>query len=190
MRQKKRQQLDMKIDLVDGALTASIDAIGGDDRFQNGFSGRVTIVGPAPKTDHICANPGDDPKTCTVPLVQIAPGRYEAKTTLDQFGSFVLTGDLRNNGTPVAESYGHVSNPYPREYAAFEPDIATMEKMATATGGTKDPAPASIIDPAGEKVSYHQDLWTKFVELAIAVFLVDLLMRRVRFFDRKFKAAA
>ena len=83
-----------------------------------------------------------------------------------------------------------MSNPYPREYAAFEPDVQTMEKMAQATGGTKDPALASIVDPAGEKVSYHQDLWTKFVELAIAVFLADMLMRRVRFFDRKFRAAA
>lgn len=179
MRQKKRQQLDMKVDLVDGELRASIDAIGGDDRFQNGLEGKVTVTGPAPKTD----------KT-VISLVQIAPGRYEAKTTLDQFGSFVLQGELTSNGTPVAESFGHVSNPYPREYAAFEPDVVTMEKMATATGGTKDPALASIVDPAGEKVSYHQDLWMKFVEAAIAVFLVDLFLRRVRIFDRKFRAAA
>ena len=178
MRQKKRQQLDMRVDLVDGELKASIDAIGGDDRFQNGLDGKVTVTGPAPKLDKI-----------VMPLQQIAPGRYEAKTTLDQFGSFVLQGELTSGGTPVAESYGHVSNPYPREYAAFEPDVQTMDAMARTTGGVRDPSSAAILDPAGEKVSYHQDLWARFVEAAIVVFLIDLVLRRVRFFDRKFKAA-
>lgn len=179
MRQRKRQQLDMKVDLVDGQLKASIDAIGGDDRFQNGLDGKVTITGPAPKTDKV-----------VMPLQQVAPGRYEARTTLDQFGSFVLQGELNTKGTQVAESFGHVSNPYPREYAAFEPDIQTMEKMAMTTGGAKDAPRAQIIDPAGEKVTYHEDLWSRFVKLAIAVFLIDLALRRVRLFDRKFKAAA
>ena len=178
MRQKKRQQLDMKVDLVDGELKASIDAIGGDDRFQNGLDGKVTVTGPAPKLDKI-----------VMPLQQIAPGRYEAKTTLDQFGSFVLQGELTSGGTPVAESYGHISNPYPREYAAFEPDVPTMDAMARTTGGARDASQAAILDPAGEKVSYHQDLWARFVEAAILVFVIDLVLRRVRIFDRKFKAA-
>ncbi len=178
MRQKKRQQLDMRVELVDGVVKTWIDAIGGDDRFQNGLEGKVTIVGPAPKTDKV-----------ELKLQQIAPGRYEAKQTLDQFGAFVLTGELLNGGAVVAESFGHISNPYPREYAAFEPDVPLLEKIATTTGGTRDPAIAAIIDPSGEKVSYHQDLWSTFVKAAIIVFLIDLLLRRVRVFDRKFRAA-
>jgi hypothetical protein len=125
-----------------------------------------------------------------VNLQQVAPGRYEAKHVLDQFGSFVLTGDLTSNGATVAESFGHVSNPYPREYAAFEPDVPLMSRLALATGGAMDAAPGAIIDPAGEKISYHEDLWTKFVKLAILVFVIDLAVRRVRLFDRKFRAAA
>lgn len=179
MRQKKRQQLDMKVDLVDGVVKASVDAIGGDDRFQNGYDGKVTIVGPAPKTDKV-----------VVDLQQVAPGRYEAKHVLDQFGSFVLSGELTSNGAPVAESFGHVSNPYPREYAAFEPDLPLMSRLATATGGGMDAPLAAIVDPAGEKISFHQDLWSNFVKIAIAIFVLDLALRRVRLFDRKFRAAA
>jgi len=179
MRQKKRQQLDMKVDLIDGTVKASIDAIGGDDRFQNGFEGKVTIIGPAPKTDKV-----------VIPLQQVAPGRYEAKHVLDQFGSFVLTGDLQSNGATVAESFGHVSNPYPREYAAFEPDLSLMSRLATATGGGMDAPLAAIVDAQGEKISYHEDLWQRFVKLAILVFVIDLAVRRIRLFDRKFKAAA
>jgi hypothetical protein len=82
-----------------------------------------------------------------------------------------------------------VSNPYPREYASFEPDVVTLEKAALATGGTVDPpSTAAVFDPNGEKVTYHEELWPKFIFAAILVFLLDLLMRRVRIFDRKFVA--
>jgi Ca-activated chloride channel homolog len=178
MRQKKRQQLDMKVELIDGVVKASIDAVGGDDRFQNGYEGKVTIIGPAPKTDKVVIN-----------LQQVAPGRYEAKHVLDTFGSFMLTGELMTNGAPVAESFGHISNPYPREYAAFEPDTQLMQRLAVATGGGMDAPLPAIVDPAGEKISYHEDLWTRFVKLAILIFVLDLFVRRVRLFDRKFKAA-
>jgi len=84
-------------------------------------------------------------------------------------------------------SYGHVSNPYPREYASFEPDLASMEKAALATGGVVDPPTvAAVFDPAGEKVTFHEELWPRFIYAAIAVFLLDLMVRRVRLFDRKF----
>ncbi|MGZ3424675.1 MAG: VWA domain-containing protein, partial [Polyangiales bacterium] len=152
--------------------------IGGDDRFQNGFEGKVTIMGPAPKTDKV-----------TIPLQQVAPGRYEARHVLDQFGSFVLQGELTTNGAPVAESFGHVSNPYPREYAAFEPDLSLMSRLATATGAGMDSPLAAVIDPAGEKISYHEDLWMRFVKWAILIFVLDLAVRRVRIFDRRFRAA-
>jgi hypothetical protein len=87
----------------------------------------------------------------------------------------------------VAVSFGHVSNPYPREYASFEPDLVTLEKAAVATGGTMDPKGlGAVFDPAGEKVTFREDLWPKFIYGAILVFLADLLVRRVRLFDRKF----
>src|SRR5262245_51211893 len=131
-------------------------------------------------------------KTRPVDLRQTAPGRYEASLPLDKYGSFLLRAEhLREDKDgqlkQVAVSYGHVSNPYPREYASFEPDLGTLEKAAVATGGAVDPPTiAAIFDPAGEKVTFHEELWPRFIFAAIAVFLLDLLVRRVRIFDRKF----
>jgi hypothetical protein len=48
-----------------------------------------------------------------------------------------------------------------------------------------DPAPPVLFDPAGESIRYHEDLWPRFVAASIALFLLDLLVRRVRLFDRK-----
>jgi hypothetical protein len=78
-----------------------------------------------------------------------------------------------------------VSNPYPREYSSFEPDIEKLTRAASVGGGSLDPKPAAVFDPAGEKITYQKDLWSRFVLAAIVVFLLDLLVRRVRIFDRK-----
>ena len=88
--------------------------------------------------------------------------------------------------TPVAQSYGHVSNPYPPEYASFEPNLGLLARVAEATGGARDPDMRLSFDPAGQSVRFHEDLWPRFVGGAIFLLVMDLLVRRVRLFDRKF----
>jgi Ca-activated chloride channel family protein len=185
MRQKRRQQLDMRaeIDPATGHVKAFLDAIGGDDKFQNGLDGKLQIAGPQPGGE-----------TRTLPMRQTAPGRYEADFPLDRYGSYVLHAQLEKSvegaggsarGVAVAESYGHVTNPYPREYLALAPDVPTLARVAEVTGGKLNPDAKTVFDPAGESVSYHQDLWPRFIGAAIVAFLLDLLVRRVRLFDRK-----
>lgn len=185
MRQKKRQQYDMRaeIDPASGHVKASIDAVGGDDRFQNGLDAKLTVTGPQPNGE-----------TRKVAMRQTAPGRYESDFPLERFGSFLLHASLEkqvddakggSKSVQVAESFGHVTNPYPREYLALAPDLTTLSRTALVTGGRMDPQTKDVFDPGDEKIKYHQDLWSRFIGAAIAVYLLDLLMRRVRIFDRK-----
>lgn len=182
MRQKHRRELDMRTEIVDGELVASIDAFTVDDRFDNKLESQITITGPAP---------GGDKQT--VKMRQIAPGRYEARVPMDRYGSFLLHAEharAEDDGTltPVAVSSGHVSNPYPREYASFEGDSLTLERAAVATGGRFDPPDRAVaFDPGDEKITYDQDLWPRFVMLAVGLFLLDLFLRRVRLFNRRFR---
>lgn len=180
MRNKERRELDMKTDVEGGRVHAVVDAFTVDERFENELRSKLWVIGP---------EPGGDRRE--VPLRQTAPGRYEADFELDQYGSFRLHADhakVLENGDlkPVAVSYGHVSNPYPREYASFEPDIERLRRAALAGGGSLDPDPRSLFDPAGEKIVYYESLWNRFIFAAIAAFLLDLFVRRVRLFDRKF----
>ncbi len=188
MRQKKRQQLDMKaeIDPATGHVKASIDAIGGDDKFENGLDAKFEVTGPQ-------GTPGA-PEVKKMPMRQTAPGRYEADFPLDRYGSFLLHASLEKtiddgNGNmhsaSVAESYGHVTNPYPREYLALAPDSITLARAAEVTGGKLNPDAALVFDPQGESIAYHEDLWSRFIWAAIVVFLLDIFVRRVRLFDRK-----
>jgi Ca-activated chloride channel family protein len=87
---------------------------------------------------------------------------------------------------PIAVSYGHVSHPYPPEYASFEPNLELLSRAAEATGGKRDPTPAATFDPGSESVVSYLDLWPRFVGAAIVLLILDLLARRVRLFDRKF----
>jgi len=185
MRQKKRQVFDMRavVDPATGHVRAALDAVGIDDRFQNGLDAVLTVEGPQPNGE-----------TRKMPMPQTAPGRYEADFPLDRYGSFLLHASLdkavddpqsKGKSATVAESFGHVTNPYPREYLALAPDVTTLTQAAVATGGAVDAPPDAVFDPAGEVVRTHEDLWMRFVAAAIAVFLADLFVRRVRLVDRK-----
>jgi Mg-chelatase subunit ChlD len=179
MRVKRRHELDMKTTISGSHVRATVDAFTTDERFDNGLESRL-FVSPA----------GKPQERSEYPFRQVAPGRYEADFELGGLGSYLLRAEHARrdaDGTlkPFATSAGHVSNPYPREYATFEPDVPKLTRAAAVGGGLVDPAPARLFDPGAEKVSFRKALWDRFVLAAIAAFLLDLLLRRVRLFDRK-----
>lgn len=189
MRQKKRQVFDMRagVDPATGRVRAIVEAIGSDDRFQNGLDAHLSVVAAEPRPHGSGVATGD-----IEPMAQTAPGRYEADFPLARYGAFSLHASLDKDVTlpqggvhrvTVAESFGHVTNPYPREYRALSPDIDTLERAAAVTMGTVDPKPAVVFDPAGEFVMHDVALWPRWVEAAIALLLLDVLVRRVRWFE-------
>jgi uncharacterized membrane protein len=187
MRQKKRQIVEMQagIDPATGHVHAVVDAIGVDDRFQNGLDGWLSVV-PAEIQGHGSTR-GDVRREV---MKQTAPGRYEADFPLDRFGAFQLKATLDREApqatsglgrVTVVESFGHISNPYPREYRALSPDVDTLERAAAITSGAINPSPEAIFDPSGDFVNRDVDLWPRFVGASVALFLLDVLVRRVRF---------
>src|SRR5262245_30462334 len=152
MRQKHNREFDMKTEVIGDRVHAVVDALTPDDRFDNGMASMLFVTGPAPKDEQQ-----------EVPMRQTAPGRYESSFELEKYGSFLLRAEHRKADESgqlraVGSSYGHVSNPYPREYASFEPNRERLVRFAAVGGGRVDPAPASLFDPAGEKITYNKDL--------------------------------
>ena len=70
----------------------------------------------------------------------------------------------------------------------LEPDVALLTRAAELTGGTIEPTVAALFDPDGEHIRHHEELWPRALFLALMLFVLDLLLRRVRLFDRKFRA--
>ena len=147
-------------------------------RFQNGLEATLAVTGP----EGSGSPAGSAPRK--VPMPQTAPGRYEPTSRSTATARSCFTRRSRSRSTTargarvygpktavVAESFGHVTNPYPREYLALAPDVATLTRAAVVTGGGVDPAPAAVFDPAGEAIRYHEDLWPRFVAGAIVALL-------------------
>lgn len=179
MRVKRRREIDMKTEVEGSRVRAVVDAFSADERFDNDWQSKLIVRQVGKK---------GDPKS--VPMRQVAPGRYAADVELDGYGSFLLRAEhtrRESDGSvrPVGVSFAHVSNPYPREYASFEPDLERLSRAAKAAGGSVDPEPKSLFDPGGEQIVHHAELYGRFVLASLVVFLLDLLVRRVRLFDRK-----
>ncbi len=183
MRTKHRRELDMSARIVNGRVYASVDAFAANGGFDNDMQSQLIVTGPLPggeRREHL--------------MRQTAPGRYQSDFELDGYGSFLLRAEhhkLNEEGRKVSVgiSFGQVSQPYPGEYQTLEPDRGLLERAALASGGMFEPPLDRLFDPAGEVVSYEQPLWQRFILLALGCFILDLLMRRVRIFDRKFQKA-
>ena len=173
MRQRRREEMSLRAEMVGGALHASVDVITDEDRFENGLASELVIRGPQPG--------GREER---VAMRQVGPGRYEAEVPLDRYGAFSLRAEHRRDGRLVAESRGRADNPYPREYAVLEPDVATLTALAQATRGRVDPDVRAMFDAGGEKIRHARPVWKYPVLAAVAMMLVDLFLRRVRLFDR------
>ncbi len=179
MRVKRRHELEMKTSMNGSHVRATVDAFTVDERFDDGLESKLFVSAagkPQERSEH--------------PFRQVAPGRYEAEFDLTGFGSFLLRAehahrDAAGQLKPFATSSGHVSNPYPREYASFEPDFEKLSRAAAIGGGSVDPKPAALFDPGHDKITTEKDLWDRFVLAAFVAFLLDLLVRRVRLWDRK-----
>ena len=187
MRQRRHRTLDMRAEVIDGIAHVQVDAIDDEDRFLNGLTSTFTVDGPlggARTSSH--AGRIKEP----LPLRQTAPGLYEARFPLPDFGSFLLVASHRDGHREIAVSHAHISNPYPHEYDLTDPDISVLQRAVRIGHGAIDPAIAQLFDPGQESIVAHPPLWPVFVGAAIALFLVDLLLRRVRLFDRSFKTRA
>lgn len=180
MRTKHRRELDLTAELIGQRVHASVDAFLPGGGFENDLQSTLVVTGPLP---------GGERRE--VPLLQAAPGRYQADFELDGYGSFLLRADhyrIDEDGKRVLSgvSFGQISQPYPGEYSRLEPDRALLERAAATTGGTVDPPLERLFDPGGQVVTYLEPLWQRFLLGAIVCLLLDLLMRRVRLFDRHF----
>jgi Mg-chelatase subunit ChlD len=181
MRKKHEHEIDMKTTIVGDRVHAVVDALTPGERFDNGIVARLSVSNDS----------AEDRRE--LEMMQTAPGRYEADFRLDSHGSFSLRAEhLReqDDGSlkQIGVSYGHVAYPYPLEYASFEPDTERLTRAALATGGANRPEVELLFDPQGETIETHQELWSRAILAALVVFLFDLLVRRIRLFDRKFVA--
>lgn len=114
---------------------------------------------------------------------QIAPGAYEAEVVIDQGTTYSVVADGLADGAGKP-SLTLAAN-YPDEYRFRPIDVRSLSAMSVATGGRYEPD-ASMLATGGEDgPTVPARLWPLLLALALAAYVIDLLFRRVRVFEKE-----
>lgn len=170
MRNDSQRTLPVVLDIDRGRGTITVDAVEGDGTFLNELTSMASV-----KT------PGGDKQP--VELQQTAPGRYEGGFKLEEYGSYVVQISHTNeDGDRIAISDGTLTWPYPDEYLTLAPNEKLIGKTAEIGRGEINPTIQRLYDPEGEKVKRKAELWPWFLFIALAIFVLEILTRRLRFY--------
>lgn len=171
MRHRIQRSFEMRAVARQGVVHVTVDALDRSDRFINGLESELTVIDP---TRSGAKN--------TFALQQTAAGRYQAKFRLPRYGSFLLRARHRVDGRVIAESIASLAVPYPKEYTDLIPNRRKLERVAMVTGGSVAPTIKAMMSADGEKLRYNKDLWAWVLYVLLGLFLLDVLLRRVRLF--------
>lgn len=150
-------------------LRVAVDAVDEDDAYMPGLQGLAEVQKP-------------DGSKVTIPLPEVAVGRYETTLPLDQLGPYDVLATLRAGPDKPVLASGRATavHPYPDEYRLPDPGASVLQTLVQATGGRIDSKPADWLDDRG---LVHKDqtwLWPDLARLALILLIVDVLLRRVR----------
>ena len=111
-------------------------------------------------------------------LRQVAPGRYETTVVTDARQRL----DVLASETQPPVSGAVIPDPF-AEYRFRAPDEALLKGLAEATGGVLRPTPESLAGSGSERTPERRPLATALTLLALGLWYLDLLLRRVRIFE-------
>jgi hypothetical protein len=174
--EKEDPSYHMVADVARGVLTVGVDAVDHEDRFIDAVASEVTVVAP-------------DGTEVALPLTQTAAGRYEGELALEQYGPYTVRGrhvpKVAPGETPEAyKSFATVAWPFPEEHLVGAPDLSAVQRLATATGGVKDPDDALLFDVGDAQTEKRTPLWPYPIYVALGLLLLDVLLRRIRFYGK------
>jgi Ca-activated chloride channel family protein len=195
MRQARGPSLPVHTRLEGDVLVASVDVLDERGRFVDDLRGQLLVE-------------NDRGLSRTIELLLRSPGRYEARVTLTELGSYVLrarlerAADERTSATPhpapgtvavgqvalrpaleplTVLAEGSLSVPFPAEYRPpFAPETGSLRAAAQRTGGGDLPAPERLLPGRGRHAWSRRERWPALVWAVLALFLMDLVTRRVR----------
>lgn len=178
---------DLHATLVPPFVNVRVDAVSSEDRFLSGMFSELEVI--EPHADGLGLLSGKGQVVARQDMTLTAPGRYEAEVRLQKTGSFLLRAIHRGEspggnqkGPIVAESFGALSVPYPREYLALPPDDELLTQLHTVGQGQHLSKATEALSVGDEKVPFLRALWPFCLWVALGLFLLDVLLRRLRLF--------
>lgn len=107
------------------------------------------------------------------------PGWYRAELALEHPGAYGFRAERTGPDGVRQAVYASTGRGYPEEYLAVGVDRARLEEAARRAGGGLDPEPAEVLAPGGQARERSVPRWRPFVWLALGLFCLELLVRRL-----------
>jgi hypothetical protein len=175
MRHLDREQIDFRVGREGREAIVALSAVGEDGHYLNDLSPEVEIIAP-------------DGSSSSVSLRQVGSGSYEARFSLQHDPSapyqFNLSGD-RLAGQSRTLFYAD-----PDEYRLYPANVPLLRALSDLTGGKYRPEPEEIFADYGDRTSMPTQLWPYLAALALALYLLDIAVRRAPWFYRRFASSA
>jgi uncharacterized membrane protein len=183
MRRRAANHFPLRATLDGDRVTASVDAIGADDRFLSGLDAAVAITAVPAR--------GEARPERRLPLAETAPGHYEATFRADlPSGALLLRAALLRAGAPVGDATGRLALPFAPELRPAAPAAdgdpgaargpAQLAAVAARTGGRVVTNVTEVLDPGPDRPETRQGIRTPLLVAGLFLFLIDVLLRRVR----------
>jgi hypothetical protein len=118
-------------------------------------------------------NGADTPVT----LRQVAPGRYESSVIADATKIVTVT-----SSGPDPAAYTVIPDPA-SEYRFRPTDVSMLKSIASATGGAWQPGAQALSNRSGDRRTERRPIWTALLALALGLWFLDVLLRRLRIFE-------
>jgi uncharacterized membrane protein len=180
------QTLQVQATVADGRARIVVDAVGADGHFVDGATTIATLAGPRavapPPGQAGTATPAPASSVATIPLTQVAPGRYVGDAPADLPGSYLVQVSQSSAGqaAPATQTYGFAV-PYSPEFASVPPDVGLLRELARLTGGSVLTTPADAFAHNLRLADSAQPIWPYLIGALVPIFLLDVAIRRLRF---------
>jgi uncharacterized membrane protein len=176
MRRRAANHFPLRTTLDGDRVTASVDAVGADDRFLSGLDATLTVTAIPAR--------GEGRPERRLPLVETASGHYEATFRAElPAGALLLRASMLRAGTPVGDATGRLALPFAPELRPSAGDArgpALLAAVAARTGGRVLTNAAEVLDPGPARPETRQSLRTPLLLAGLLFFVLDVLLRRVR----------
>jgi len=170
LRRLENADLTTEVVIEGGRGVITVEALDEQGNYRNFLDLQTTVVGPKGERQ-------------TVRLEQTGPGHYEAKFPTCDVGGYLLNLMEMHQGQPVGWQVVGASVNFSPEFAAAEPNLNLLQRIAESGGG-------KLLDPKQftenpflhdrKKTFQPRDLWEWLLKLAVVLFVFDVGVRRIQ----------
>jgi Ca-activated chloride channel family protein len=165
------EELALRVTREGRAAVVTLSALAKDGRYRDDIAPNARMIMP-------------DQTSAVSQLRQIGPGKYQARFALQAraAGSYVfelldtpgLTSQQVAQAGTRSLSYG-----YAEEYRDMVPNIGLLKALCERTGGTFAPQMQDVFARRGDGGLVSTPLWRYLAAIGLALFLLDVLFRRM-----------